>query len=129
MSDIETKEEVEEPTAEVEKVAFAGPVIKRAIPRGFLGYEEPARKAAPAPKTGYKHLPLGKLPRVTADWYDEDRVVYPTRGDIPKQHTERTPTKFNPNELPDPRGAYAMRVYPQVVPADQVDPRHKTHSL
>lgn len=107
--------------------------VHRPIPAGWIGATEAPRVAAKPVRRGvpleFAHLPLGAVPRRTADWDDPDRTKYPTRGDILSAHTEVTPVKFHPAELPDPESAFAAQMYPQAIPAQQIDPRHQTHSL
>jgi len=103
---------------------------KRPVPAGWIGSkaEAPVSRRATKGNVG-DHRPLGSLPKRTADWDDVDRTKYPTRGDILSAHTELTPVRFHPAELPDPELAYAASMYPQVIPPVQVDSSNVTHSL
>jgi hypothetical protein len=129
MSDFDEAPEIPE-AEEAPETVYHGPTVNRPIPAGWGGAKEaPRAVAAPRVPLRFAHMPLGALPKVTADWYDPDRTKYPTRGDIPSVHTEVTPVKFHPAELPDPAVAFAAKMYPQVIPSHQIDPRHETHSL
>jgi hypothetical protein len=99
---------------------------------------------------------LGAQPRKTADTFDAARGFYPTlkltaadvkmleaegepgrkalamlaaKTGVHPDHREVTPVRFHPAELPDPAGAYAHSMYPQVIPEFQIDETHETHDL
>ncbi len=110
----------------------AAPAAGHRVPSGWIGAQEEAparRRGRPGVPLQFAHLPLGQLPRRTADWDDADRTKYPTRGDIMSAHTEITPVRFHPDELPDPEAAFAARMYPQLIPSYQIDEENETHSL